>query len=208
MSHARLLLSLILPVCLAIHAQARADSPLEDWFDPLLEQLDEVFEPANAYHTFTCVEGEHWSLEADSCVHTDLPPWRVQRLEATWRRDYRFLPSGEKKGSPLLVERRVPRRLAAGEAFDLLLLVSNRSREPLRAVGIRDLCGQGLTLLDSIPAVARPETGDLQWRLGDLAPGQTRQVVVRLRLEGGAPEKSCLVASYEPDVCPAPLPGK
>lgn len=161
--------------------------------------------PENAYRTFACMEGKHWSAEIGSCTDQEAakpaPAKKAAAPVDDRLRGALYVPTGVRETSGLMVERLVPGEVVAGQPFDYLLRVTNLTPATLKDVTIREACGGGFTLAESTPPVAQGEGNNLRWVLGEMQPRETRDITVRGSIPAGAEARSCVSASYDQAAC-------
>lgn len=86
----------------------------------------------------------------------------------------------------LAITKAGPPVLVPGAAFTYRISVRNAGTVVARNVVVRDPIPNLVTVIQR-PAGATVENGVIVWRLGNLAVGQRRQLIVRARLASGAP---------------------
>ncbi|GIW95349.1 MAG: hypothetical protein KatS3mg110_3390 [Pirellulaceae bacterium] len=96
----------------------------------------------------------------------------------------------------LAVQVRGPSRVAAGETIELQVLVSNSGDLYARNVFLTDQLPPTWERLDAVPP-AQPMGDVWQWNLGDIAPGDTRQLVIRCRALRDGLARYCVQATAE-----------
>lgn len=107
-------------------------------------------------------------------------------------------PGGGGEGTVAL-ERRVPDEVRVGEAFQYTLVVTNKSSYPVEDVVVRETVPKGMELdQDGFEAVAGR---GVQWRIGTLAPDETREIEVTAMAGTEGEAQSCASVSFEPTLC-------
>jgi uncharacterized repeat protein (TIGR01451 family) len=92
--------------------------------------------------------------------------------------------------SRLSITKTGPRAAVAGQLVSYVIRVKNVSRTGARAVVVRDTVPAGLSLLQR-PAKARLVGGSLQWAVGNLAPGTSKTIRIRFRIDRNASGRRC-----------------
>jgi uncharacterized repeat protein (TIGR01451 family) len=120
-----------------------------------------------------------------------------------WMHSFLYVPTGMRETSGLMVERLIPREVVAGQPFDYILRVTNLTPSSLKDVFIQDVCGDDFALESSTPEVDQFTGNKLQWDLGEMQGGESRDITVHGSFPAGAAAKSCVSASYDQASCQA-----
>jgi uncharacterized repeat protein (TIGR01451 family) len=75
-------------------------------------------------------------------------------------------------------------QIVPGEELDYTITYSNTGQATLTGVTVTDTLPANTTVKTSSPAASSPSAGVLAWSLGDLAPGQSETLLVKLDTAG------------------------
>lgn len=123
----------------------------------------------------------------------DLPPG--------WNWNGQAIPTGDPETSVVKLERFAPATVGVGADYEYKVRVTNISRDvSLEDVNVRDrLPGESFTFASAEPAGER--SGDqIAWKIGRLAPGESRDIVVRGKAAKPGPMGGFASVSYAPQV--------
>ncbi len=93
----------------------------------------------------------------------------------------------------LVVDKGAPGRARSGDTVTYVIRVTNRGRATADRVVIRDRMPAGMAITRR-PSGVTFRSGELTWRVGDLRPGRTRTVRVRVRILQETVGRRCNVA--------------
>lgn len=83
--------------------------------------------------------------------------------------------------SPVSINVSVPQQATAGEPFDSTVTVRSNSQTPLDNVVVGAQYPFGFTVISTVP---QADAGGSYWRLGTMAPGETKTIVVHGSIDG------------------------
>ncbi|MGD9572863.1 MAG: hypothetical protein AB7V62_13310 [Thermoleophilia bacterium] len=107
--------------------------------------------------------------------------------DATPRRPHQATPD-------LRLRKSGPSRIAAGARATYVIKVTNRGTSAARGIQVTDRLPDGMSLA-AVPSGARLRSGAVVWALSPLAPGATRTLTVRVRLDADVSGRRCNKAS-------------
>jgi uncharacterized repeat protein (TIGR01451 family) len=111
-------------------------------------------------------------------------------------------PTGSDSTSSLRVEKTMPREVPAGSEFKYEITVTNISSVPLDGVVVYEDVADTMRLVGSEPSVSEgAEDGRLAWRLGNLAPRESRTIAVTASAGEEGTIESCVTATFRPAIC-------
>jgi uncharacterized repeat protein (TIGR01451 family) len=110
-------------------------------------------------------------------------------------------PTGDPATSALMVTQVTPRSVRAGQAYRHRIVACNLSRAALQNVVVSQESVSNLRMTDSTPAGTRTSAGGMQWALGDLGPGESKEIVFSATAPEVGKASTCVSASYNNTLC-------
>ncbi|NDV62395.1 DUF11 domain-containing protein [Puniceicoccales bacterium CK1056] len=110
-------------------------------------------------------------------------------------------PTGILSSSSLLLEKVVPSEVMVGAPYQVSYTLRNLSDVTLKDVVLTDVVGSNFRLSDAAPAADAVDGDTATWMLGEIAPGGTRNVI----LKASSPEEgyatTCSAVTFVPSYC-------
>ncbi len=127
-------------------------------------------------------------------------PTRAQGAEGRmW--SYMAYPTGMAASSVIGIEKGFPRQVNVDETFDYHLVVTNLTANSLDNVTVTETYGPNFSFASSDPSAASNTGSEVTWALGEMAPNETRVIVVRASGTDVGTITSCVTVSYSSALC-------
>lgn len=111
-----------------------------------------------------------------------------------------YIPTGERNGSGLMIEKRVPAEVVTGAEFEYEIIATNLTNGSLDNVLVTDTLGPGFKIVSSDPS-ADMQGQTARWALGSLAGKAARTIKIRAVATGTNPITSCASGAYSLALC-------
>lgn len=98
--------------------------------------------------------------------------------------------------SSFQIEKFAPRQLQAENDFEYVLRVTNTGEDPLEGAILVEALISSITILECFPASQLPEEHMGRWSIGDVPPGESREVRIRAKCEQDMPFRSYSSLSF------------
>ena len=124
-----------------------------------------------------------------------------QENGVTWRRGSVAFPTGKLASSGLLLEKAVPDEVMVGSRINYLYSVKNITEVDIANVTVFDRVTGAFDMSSSTPEAVDVSDGIATWYLGDLAPGESKQIVVAGVAKEEGTITTCGWATFDPIIC-------
>lgn len=111
-----------------------------------------------------------------------------------------YIPTGERTGSGLMIEKRVPTEVTVGQEFEYQIIATNLTSTALENVIVTDTVGEGFRIVSSDPA-HEMNGATARWALGTLAGKASKTIRVRAIAGAAGTITSCAGGSYTLALC-------
>jgi uncharacterized repeat protein (TIGR01451 family) len=127
-------------------------------------------------------------------------PARTEPAPAPTSGNVLYIPTGERTGSGLMIEKRVPTEVTVGQEFEYQIIATNLTNTALENVIVTDTVGEGFRIVSSDPAHDM-NGSTARWALGSLAGKASKTIRVRAIAGAAGTITSCAGGSYTLALC-------
>jgi uncharacterized repeat protein (TIGR01451 family) len=110
-------------------------------------------------------------------------------------------PTGILSSSSLLLEKVVPSEVMVGAPYQVSYTLRNLSDVTLKDVVLTDVVGSNFRLSDAAPAADAVDGDTATWLLGEIAPGGTRNVIIKASSPEEGFATTCSAVTFVPSYC-------
>ena len=112
-----------------------------------------------------------------------------------------FYPSGSPETSSLKLAKSVPDELHVGKPYQYTLSVTNISQATLNNVAVTETLSPGFSIGDVDGARVTNKDGRARMLVGELAPGETRKIIVNATVSTAGSQSSCASVTFDTSLC-------
>ncbi len=144
---------------------------------------------------------DHWAFRPKEPAKEPVVAQRNPCAGPSMVKSARSYPSGGMEGNAIRLEKMVPEKIRANEAFEYRIKVTNLIDEPLSNVVVTDQIPQNLKIEKSNPQMQKSSGGKIQWAVGTLEAGASKMITASAIASGIGSIASCADVFYDSPTC-------